>query len=134
MNDPRFGVSVVLPVFNRLTDLEEEGQRIQTTMGESHLTFEIIVVDGESTDGSGELAEQTSRRSGRRNIGLRSGRQGLQCGHKHDRGPRFFVRAHDVAVDLRSDSAVEQAAARHDAGHHAGRPSIGQRPLSCAGF
>lgn len=58
MNDPRLDVSVVLPVFNEVTHLEEEVRRIQKTMEESGLTFEIIVVDDGSTDGSGEVAEQ----------------------------------------------------------------------------
>ena len=49
-------VSVVLPVFNEVNHLEEEIRRIQKTMAESEITYEIIVVDDGSTDGSGELA------------------------------------------------------------------------------
>ena len=49
-------VSVVLPVFNEVTHLEEEVTRISKALEESGLSYEIIVVDDGSTDGSGELA------------------------------------------------------------------------------
>ena len=50
-------ISVVLPVYNEVTHLEEEVTRISKALEESRLTYEIIVVDDGSTDGSGDLAE-----------------------------------------------------------------------------
>lgn len=55
MNAP--DVSIVLPVYNEATHLEEEVRRIQKAMEESSHSYEIIVVDDGSTDGSGEIAE-----------------------------------------------------------------------------
>jgi glycosyltransferase involved in cell wall biosynthesis len=51
------GISIILPVFNEVEHLEEEVRRVQKAMIESELTYEIIVVDDGSTDGSGELAQ-----------------------------------------------------------------------------
>jgi glycosyltransferase involved in cell wall biosynthesis len=50
-------VSVILPVFNETDHLEEEVTRIRKSFDESELTYEIIVVDDGSTDGSGQLAK-----------------------------------------------------------------------------
>lgn len=47
-------VSIVLPVFNELGHLEEEIERIRKTMDESDYSYEIVVVDDGSTDGSGQ--------------------------------------------------------------------------------
>jgi glycosyltransferase involved in cell wall biosynthesis len=47
-------VSIVLPVFNELGHLEEEIDRIRKTMDESPYSYEMIVVDDGSTDGSAQ--------------------------------------------------------------------------------
>ncbi|MGH9157740.1 MAG: glycosyltransferase family 2 protein [Acidimicrobiales bacterium] len=47
-------VSVVLPVFNERGHLAEEIERIRASLDASSLTYEIIVVDDGSTDGSAE--------------------------------------------------------------------------------
>src|SRR5688572_23273261 len=47
-------VSIVLPVYNELGHLEEEIDRIRKTMDESDYSYEIMVVDDGSTDGSGQ--------------------------------------------------------------------------------
>lgn len=50
-------VSIILPVYNEATHLEEEVRRIEKAMDASDYTYEIIIVDDGSTDGSGDLAE-----------------------------------------------------------------------------
>lgn len=47
-------VSVILPVFNERGHLDDEIKRIDHAMAGSGFTYEIIVVDDGSTDGSGE--------------------------------------------------------------------------------
>ena len=51
-------VSVVLPVYNEVNHLEQEVTRIQKALDHSEFTYEIIIVDDGSTDGSGELAQR----------------------------------------------------------------------------
>jgi polyisoprenyl-phosphate glycosyltransferase len=50
-------VSIVLPVFNEVGHIEEELTRIRESMDRSGLTYEIIVIDDGSTDGTGDLLE-----------------------------------------------------------------------------
>lgn len=50
-------VSVVLPVYNESAHLEEEVTRIRKSMDASDYSYEIVIVDDGSTDGSGELAD-----------------------------------------------------------------------------
>jgi len=50
-------VSVVLPVYNEVGHLAQEVKRIRSALEASGRTFEIIVVDDGSTDGSGDALE-----------------------------------------------------------------------------
>lgn len=50
-------VTVVLPVYNEASHLRDEVKRIQHALDESVYSYEIIVVDDGSTDGSGMVAE-----------------------------------------------------------------------------
>lgn len=52
---PAVDVSVVLPVFNESGHLEKEIHRIREALSASEFTFEIIVVDDGSTDGSRDI-------------------------------------------------------------------------------
>jgi len=51
-------VSIVLPVYNERDNLRPEVERIRASMDASGLTYEIIVVDDGSTDGSADLARE----------------------------------------------------------------------------
>ena len=55
-------VSIILPVFNEAEHLEAEVKRIRSTMDASEYSYEIIVVDDGSSDGSGELADRIADR------------------------------------------------------------------------
>ena len=47
-------VSIILPVFNEKGHLDHEIERIRKTMDDSAYSYEIVVVDDGSTDGSGQ--------------------------------------------------------------------------------
>lgn len=50
-------VTVILPVFNEVEHLSQEVDRVRSTMDSSEYSYEIIIVDDGSNDGSGEAAE-----------------------------------------------------------------------------
>jgi glycosyltransferase involved in cell wall biosynthesis len=50
-------VSVVLPVFNEVGHLQDEVKRIQHALNDSEYSYEILIVDDGSSDGSGGVAE-----------------------------------------------------------------------------
>jgi glycosyltransferase involved in cell wall biosynthesis len=49
-------VSIILPVFNEVEHLRQEVDRVRAAMEASDYSYEIIIVDDGSSDGSGELA------------------------------------------------------------------------------
>ena len=52
---PEIEVSIILPIFNELGHLEKEIFRVRESMEASGRSYEIIVVDDGSTDGSGDV-------------------------------------------------------------------------------
>jgi glycosyltransferase involved in cell wall biosynthesis len=53
--EPIVDVTIVLPVFNEAGHLEKEIARVRESMQASRYSYEILVVDDGSTDGSGEM-------------------------------------------------------------------------------
>jgi glycosyltransferase involved in cell wall biosynthesis len=53
-DDGSVDVSIVLPVFNEAGHLDDEIERIRKTMDDSRYSYEILVVDDGSTDGSSQ--------------------------------------------------------------------------------
>jgi glycosyltransferase involved in cell wall biosynthesis len=51
---PTLDVTIVLPVYNEVGHLRDEIDRIRKSMDNSEYSYEILVVDDGSTDGSGE--------------------------------------------------------------------------------
>jgi glycosyltransferase involved in cell wall biosynthesis len=49
-------VSIILPVYNEVEHLKREVDRVRAAMEASDYSYEIIIVDDGSSDGSGELA------------------------------------------------------------------------------
>lgn len=83
--DPTLDVTIVLPVYNELGHLQEELDRIHQAMEASRFSYEIVVIDDGSTDGSREVLQRrddirliemaTNRGSGHaRKIGSRRAR------------------------------------------------------------
>lgn len=58
LNDPEpvIDVSVILPVYNEASHLQDEVKRIKHALDHSSYSYEIVVVDDGSTDGSGDVA------------------------------------------------------------------------------
>ncbi len=56
MTDDALDVSIILPVYNEVDHLQQEVDRIRAAMDASEYSYEIIVVDDGSKDGSAELA------------------------------------------------------------------------------
>ncbi len=55
--DRLLDVSIILPVYNEAGHLEKETIRVHESMSVSQYSYEIIVVDDGSTDGSGDMVE-----------------------------------------------------------------------------
>ena len=61
---PELDVSIVLPVFNESENIDDELERIHKSMDASGLTYEVIVVDDGSSDGSAEPTWSDVKTSG----------------------------------------------------------------------
>jgi glycosyltransferase involved in cell wall biosynthesis len=77
-SEPRLDVSVVLPVYNEKGHLRDEIARISAAMQASQYSWEIIVVDDGSDDGSAEQIDEAVR--DRENIRL------IRFGSNHGSG------------------------------------------------
>ena len=58
MPEPELDVSVILPVYNEKGHLRAEIDRVRAALEASHYSYEIIVVDDGSNDGSGEALQE----------------------------------------------------------------------------
>ncbi len=56
-SEPDLDVTVILPVYNERGHLQQEIDRVRVALDASPYTYELIVVDDGSKDGSGELLE-----------------------------------------------------------------------------
>ncbi len=61
LDDRLLDVSVVVPIYNEVESIPRLIEAIATTMGESGLSYEMILVDDGSRDGSVDLLKQTAQ-------------------------------------------------------------------------
>ncbi len=75
-------VSVITPVYNERRNLAENVNRIEASLKAAGVPFEIIIVDDNSPDGSGELADELARGKGFVKVLHRPGKMGLGTAYK----------------------------------------------------
>ena len=70
VEDQHLDVTVVLPVYNEVGHLIDELDRIQAGLDASSYSYEVLVIDDGSTDGSAELLDDIAQRPHCRTIRL----------------------------------------------------------------
>jgi dolichol-phosphate mannosyltransferase len=70
-------LSIIVPTYNERENLVELVRKIQGSLNINKISFELIIVDDNSPDGTGELAEQLSEKYDFIKVIHRSGRLGL---------------------------------------------------------
>jgi glycosyltransferase involved in cell wall biosynthesis len=126
-------ISVVVPVYNEIDNLESLVERVRTTLDEMGLTWELLAVDDGSTDGSGERLEELAKTEDRirvlhfqQNCGQSAG---LDAGFKHAGGrlaalldadlqtyPEDLPKLIEMLETEKVDAVVGIRAERHDSG------------------
>ena len=88
--DRGLDISVVVPVYNEIDNLESLIERVRATLDQMGLTWELLAVDDGSTDGSGECLDEMAKTEERirvlhfqENCGQSAG---LDAGFKNARG------------------------------------------------
>ena len=61
LTDRGLDISVVVPVYNEIDNLESLIQRVRATLDQMGLTWELLAVDDGSTDGSGERLDELAK-------------------------------------------------------------------------
>ncbi len=89
-NDDAVALSVVVPIYNEIANIEPLVERVRTTLDGIGLSWEMLAVDDGSTDGSGEKLEEVAAVEPRvrvlhfvANCGQSAG---LDAGFKNSRG------------------------------------------------
>jgi glycosyltransferase involved in cell wall biosynthesis len=88
--DEHVELSVVVPIFNEIDNIEPLVERVRATLDETGRSWELLAVDDGSSDGSGELLDELAAVEGRLRVLhflANSGQSaGLDAGFKHARG------------------------------------------------
>lgn len=90
-------VSVITPVYNECKTLGENIKRIQKAL--EHHPHEVIIVDDNSPDGSGELADTLAAKHPNIKVLHRSSKQGLGTAYKQG----FNLASGDLVISIDSD-------------------------------
>lgn len=97
-------VSVLTPVYNEKNNIRESIRRIQTAL--TSYNYEIIIVDDNSPDGTGQIAESIAKFHENIKVIHRKGKLGLGTAYKE----AFLYSKGDYIVSMDSDLS-------HDADH-----------------
>lgn len=92
-------VSIITPVYNESRNLEENISRIQECFNKIQTPFEIIIVDDNSPDGSGEIADRLAGEFPNIKVLHRPRRMGLGTAYKD----AFPLAEGDLIVSMDSD-------------------------------
>jgi dolichol-phosphate mannosyltransferase len=98
-------VSVITPVYNERRNLAENIERIETSLTGAGITFEIIVVDDNSPDGSGELADEIAQRKPFVKVLHRPEKRGLGTAYKE----AFHLTSGQYIISMDSDLSHDPA-------------------------
>jgi glycosyltransferase involved in cell wall biosynthesis len=126
-------VSVVVPVYNELANLEPLVTRVRSTLDELGVSWEVVAVDDGSTDGSGELLQELAVADKRLKVLHFTDNNGqsaaLDAGFQHARGRLYAILDADLQTfpedlpellrqleDEGVDAVVGIRAERHDSG------------------
>jgi glycosyltransferase involved in cell wall biosynthesis len=130
---PATDISVVVPVYNEIDNLESLVERVGVTLDEMGRTWELIAIDDGSTDGSGNRLDELGRAEPRlkvlhfqENCGQSAG---LDAGFKNAHGrlvalldadlqtyPEDLPKLIEVLETEQVDAVVGIRAERHDSG------------------
>ncbi len=131
--ESRPDLSIVIPVYNEIDNLQALVDRVRATLEETRLSWELLAVDDGSTDGSGELLDELAASDDRirvlhfqENCGQSAG---LDAGFQHARGrlvslldadlqtyPEDLPKLIDMLESQKLDAVVGIRAERHDSG------------------
>ena len=124
---PDLDVSIVLPVHNEVGHLQAELDRISESMDRSDLSWELIIVDDGSSDGSTEIALASDRCRVFRTERNRGAGTARRIGTEAARG-RLVVWS-DADMSYPNDKIPELIAAMGDADHIVGARTSEQGTL-----
>ncbi|MCW4048201.1 MAG: polyprenol monophosphomannose synthase [Candidatus Bathyarchaeota archaeon] len=91
-------VSIITPVYNENKTLRRNIKNIQQALTEN-ISYEIIIVDDNSPDGSGEIADELAMKNPNIRVLHRQSKQGLGTAYKEG----FHLSTGDLIVSMDSD-------------------------------
>jgi len=96
-------ISIVIPTYNEIDNIQILISNIQRVLEEINPNYEILVVDDNSPDGTGELVKQITKNNEKTKLIQRSQRNGLgdayKTGFQHTTGDIIFEMDADLSHD-----------------------------------